>query len=229
MTGSEFLALLAQHTAAMHPPLCPELCTRESQLMIPIWEEAERLAGKPVEPPFWAYSWAGSQALARYLLDNPHWVAGKRVLDLGCGNGLAALAAARAGALEVTANDVDPAALLITEVHARDNALRVIVEAMDRLDGPPPVPPVEVILAGDLFYARAMSSRVEPWLRRAAAAGAAVLIGDPGRAYLPRQGLLELAAYSVPVPWEIEGVTLRRPSVLALAAGNAASPPFAGG
>jgi len=219
MRDTDFLALLERHTVAMSPPLCPELKTFESEWMVPIWEDAERLAGREVEPPFWAYSWAGSQALARYLLDRPEVVSGKQVLDLGCGNGLAALAAARSGAMRVIANDIDPAALLMSGINARENGLSIELESADRLSEAPPVPPVDVVLAGDLFYARAMSGRVEPWLREAAGLGAAVLVGDPGRAYLPKLGLERLASYSVPVPWEIEGVTERQPSVLRLLPG----------
>lgn len=218
MKEEAFRELVERHTELSSPPACPEIRTRESRLLVPIWEDAERLEGAQVEPPFWAYSWAGSQALARYLLDHPEAVRSKTVLDLGCGNGLSALAAAKAGARSAIANDIDPAALWMAAWNARENRLEIECDASDLLSGEPPVPPVEVILAGDLFYARAMSGRVEPWLRAAARRGALVLVGDPGRAYLPREGLRVLATYEVPVPAELESATVRRPAVLVLEA-----------
>lgn len=205
--------LVRRHTELRHPPLCPEIRTRESLHLVPIWEDAERLLGHSVEPPYWAYTWAGSQAIARYLLDHPEVVRGKRALDLGCGNGLAALSAARAGAAHVIANDIDRWAVRMAEANAALNGLVIELETVDRLQAEPPVPPIDVVLAGDLFYAREMSARVEPWVREAARRGALVLVGDPGRAYLPAAGLQRLAEYEVPVPAEIESVTMRRPVV----------------
>lgn len=219
-----FSTLLARHTERAAPPLVPELSTHEARELVPIWEEAEALAGRQVEPPFWAYSWAGSQALARYLLDQSRIVAGKCVLDLGCGNGLAALAARRAGAARVLANDIDPAAVHMARRNAASNGISIELDTTDLLGAPPEVPPWQVILAGDLFYARDMSARVEAWLLEAVRRGALVLVGDPGRAYLPRQGLLSLATYEVPVPPEIEGVSSRRPSVLSLLGPSPGSP-----
>ncbi|MBI4603923.1 MAG: methyltransferase [Planctomycetes bacterium] len=216
MRESDLTALVERHTRPGSPAVCPEIRTLEAEELVPIWEDAERIAGREVEPPFWAYSWPGSQALARHLLDHPEVVRARTVLDLGCGNGLAGLAAARAGAKRVLLNDIDPAALWMASRNARENGLRVDLSAGDLLGAEPPVPPVEVVLAGDLFYARAMSGRVEPWVRAAAALGAMVLVGDPGRAYLPRSGLRLLASYEVPVPPEIESVAARRAAVLIL-------------
>jgi predicted nicotinamide N-methyase len=213
LTEEDLRALVARHMPAANPPLCPELRTREASRLVPVWEEAEQLAKSEVEPPYWAYSWPGSQALARHVLDGGI-PAGRTVLDLGTGNGLAAIAAVKAGAARVIANDIDPAALWMARRNSEENGVALELSEADLLANEPPVPPVEVILAGDLFYARAMAARVEPWLREAARRGALVLVGDPGRAYLPREGLLELAAYEVPVPRDIEGVDSRRVAVL---------------
>lgn len=216
MTEAEFLELVEAHTSRSSPPLCPELRTREAKLLVPAWEAAEKLAGGQVEPPFWAYSWAGSQALARFILDDPVTVRSRVVLDLGCGNALGAMAAAMAGAARAIACDIDPAALWMARMNGVENGVSLELEPGDLLVESPPVPPVEVVLAGDLFYARVLAGRVEPWLREAAARGAVVLVGDPGRAYLPRSGLRALASYDVPATHEIEGVSRRRTLVYRL-------------
>jgi predicted nicotinamide N-methyase len=218
MKAEDFKQLVSAHTKLSAPPLCPELLTQESSCLIPIWEQAEAMAGHHIEPPFWAYSWAGSQAIARFLLDAPGTVTGNIVLDLGCGNGLAGLGAAKSGASRVISNDIDPAALWMAQLNANQNAVAIECSREDLLDSEPPVPPVQVILAGDLFYAREMSGRVETWLRKASARGARVLVGDPGRAYMPKAGLERLQSYVIAVPKEIEGVTSRTVSVLELRA-----------
>jgi predicted nicotinamide N-methyase len=217
--GEGFRDLLLAHTSPSFPPACPEIRTREATSLIPLWEAAEKLAGAEVEPPFWAYSWPGGQALARYVLDMPEVVRGKSVLDLGSGNGVLALAARFAGALRVMANDIDQAAGWMLELNAVENGLPMKDGSMefcskDLLSAVPPVPPFEVILAGDLFYSRDMAARVEAWLRKAATLGAEVLVGDPGRAYMPREGLRLLESYEIPVSPEIESASSRKTSVL---------------
>jgi len=204
---------LLKETTAGHPILCPEIRTLETCSLVPLWEKVEEATGKQEEPPFWACSWPGGQALARYVLDHPDAVRGRTVLDLGCGNAIAALGAARAGAARVIANDVDPSAIRMAEINAQENGLRIEYEARDLLADVPPVPPVEVILVGDLFYHRAMAARVETWVRLAVRMGASALVGDPGRSYLPSQGLEALELYDVPVPHEIESTSLRRTTV----------------
>jgi predicted nicotinamide N-methyase len=162
-------------------------------------------------PPFWAFAWAGGQALARYVLDHPDLVSGRSVLDLATGSGLVAVAAALRGAGPVTANDIDPLSLAAAALNAEANSVRVETVEEDLLDGPPDA--YRVILAGDVFYSREMASRVLPFLRRATNAGCLVLVGDPGRAYLPAEGLVERATYDIPVIESLESVPMRRTTV----------------
>jgi predicted nicotinamide N-methyase len=189
------------HTALAAPPLLPELTLYLSRAEPTLlWEQTERDTGDPDRPPpFWAYPWAGGIALARYLLDHPGRVAGRTVLDLASGSGLVAIAAARAGAALVTASDIDPLAAAAIAVNAAANDVAVAVWPGDLLlpgDAPPPA--ADVVLAGDAWYERRMAHRMLGFLDRAAAGGATALLGDPGRAYLRRDGLRELARYDVP-------------------------------
>jgi len=172
------------------------------------------LADDTLPPPFWAFAWLGGQAVARYLLDTPAEVAGRRVLDLATGSGLCALAARRAGADAVTAVDVDPVAVTAAGLNAAANGLTVTVRLDDVLDRP--APDVDVVLAGDVFYDAAMSERVLPWLLEAARRGVRVLVGDPGRHYLPRAVLVELASYEVPTTRDLEGADVRTARVYAV-------------
>jgi predicted nicotinamide N-methyase len=151
--------------------------------------------------PYWAFPWAGGLAVARYLRDQPSEVAGKSVLDLATGSGLCAIVAALAGAREVEAVDIDPLSVAAAKLNARANRVAITVRRGDRLDDPPP--DVEVVLAGDVCYEETMSRRMIEWLRTAAGAGARVLIGDPGRAYLP-DGLRRIATYDIRTSLEIE-------------------------
>ncbi|MEU5695295.1 50S ribosomal protein L11 methyltransferase [Actinosynnema sp. NPDC020468] len=192
-------------------PLVPEVALHTADDITALWETT----GHP-DPPFWAFPWAGGQALARHLLDHPHLTAGRRVLDLATGSGLVAIAAARTGAT-VTANDVDPAALAATTLNARANRVTVHTRPGDLLDHDPDT---DVLLAGDVFYDRDLTARVLPFLRRAHARGVEVLLGDPGRAHRPRTGLTLLATHDVPVPHDLEGVTTRTTTVWRLDAGG---------
>ncbi|GAA0799938.1 class I SAM-dependent methyltransferase [Spirilliplanes yamanashiensis] len=200
---------LRQYTRLAPVPLAPEVLLHQADEPIGLWEDTERGAGTQQPPPFWAFAWAGGQALARYVLDHPELVAGRTVLDLATGSGLVAIAAARAGGT-VTANDIDPLSLAATEANAAANGVRVTCAGGDLLDGPPGA---DVLLAGDVCYSREMTARVMPFLRRAAAGGALVLLGDPGRAYLPREGLTARAAYDVPVTEALESTTVRHTTV----------------
>src|SRR6185437_8441097 len=169
----------------------------------PIWQATEEsLARGPTPPPFWAFAWAGGQALARYLLDNPEIVAGREVLDLCSGSGMVAIAAAKAGAARVVAAEIDPFGAASIAVNAPLNGVSVAIETRDLLNRA--AAGWGVVLAGDVCYEEPMSSRVIAYLRRTAARGRLALLGDPGRAYLPREGLVELARYVVPVSRELE-------------------------
>ena len=164
--------------------------------------------------PYWAFAWAGGLAIASYLADHPETVAGRSVLDVATGSGLCAIAAARAGAAEVTAVDIDPYAESAAELNLRANRARAHVERADMLADDPP--DVEVILAGDCLYEAGLADRMLRWLERARDAGTRVLIGDPGRRYLPVDRLVELATYDVRTTTELEDLALKRASVYAL-------------
>jgi len=161
--------------------------------------------------PFWAFAWPGGLALARYLADRPATVRGRRVLDVASGSGLVAIAAATSGAAHVTANDTDPRAVAAVRRNAAANAVAVRAVGGDLLAGDGG--DAEVVLAGDVFYDRTLAARIGPFLSRAAARGALVLVGDPGRAYLPRTGLTALARYGVDVPAAVEDAAVKRATV----------------
>jgi predicted nicotinamide N-methyase len=168
-----------------------------------LWQSTRELSGDPDEPiPFWGVAWGGGLAIARYLRDHPDVVTGKRVLDLGSGSGLCAIAAAMAGAVSVTAADVDRYAIAAIELNARANRQRVDVVVADLLEREPP--DVDLVLAGDCWYEDLMGQRATAWLRRAWLEGVDVLLGDPGRRYLPPAGLQELATYEVRSTAELE-------------------------
>jgi predicted nicotinamide N-methyase len=202
-----------RHTRPEHPPLVPELTLRVAADVVALWEAMEAERGAPAEdPPFWSAAWPGGQALARYVLDHPDLVAGRAVLDLGSGSGLVAVAALRAGAARVVASDVDPFSLAAIPLNAAENGVGGIEVVGDVLDRPLPEG-VSVVLAGDVCYAREMTGRVLGFLDAARAAGAEVLIGDPGRAYLPGDRLQPLAGYDVP---DVDGNEPRRAAVYRL-------------
>jgi predicted nicotinamide N-methyase len=191
------------NTGVGSPPLVPEIRLHLATEVTPIWQATEEsLARFGTPPPFWAFAWAGGQALARYLLDHPERVAGKQVLDLASGSGMVAIAAAKAGARHVTAADIDPFAAAAIAGNATLNGVSVAVETRDLLDRGPAG--WEIVTAGDVCYEEPMARRMIALLRRIAARGRLALLGDPGRAYLPREGLVELARYTVPVSRELE-------------------------
>jgi predicted nicotinamide N-methyase len=201
---------LRTHTRLAPVPFVPELVLHQADEPIALWTETEA-AGVTQPPPFWAFAWAGGQALARHVLDSPALVADRAVLDLATGSGLVAIAAARAGARPVTANDIDPLSLAATTANAEANAVGLRTVEGDLLDTP--ALEYAVILAGDVFYSREMAGRVLPFLRRAASRGALVLVGDPGRAYLPTDAMIKRASYDVPVSEALEGVLVRHTTV----------------
>jgi predicted nicotinamide N-methyase len=171
--------------------------------------------GDPDAPlPYWAFAWGGGLAIARYLREHPQTVEGLRVFDIGAGSGLCAIAALRAGASEATSADIDEIAVAAVQLNARANGRRVAVVRRDVLDEDPP--DVDVILAGDCWYEAGLAERVQPWLRRAHDQGIHVLIGDPGRRYLPTDELLERAAYDVRTTTELEDLALKKGHVYTL-------------
>lgn len=205
---------ITDHTEVRPVPFVPELVMHTGSEAISLWQRTEALTGTTNSaPPFWAFPWAGGQALARYVIDHPDAVRGQRVLDLASGGGLVALAAATAGAAAVTANDIDPYAEAAIALNAAANGLAVEPDLGDRLDRDSDV---QVVLAGDVFYSRAMADRMLAFLRRAAAGGARVLVGDPGRAYGPT-GTDVLATYAVPVLRDLEDVEVKRVTVVHIA------------
>jgi len=196
-------SFVRSNTAIAAPPLVPEIRLHLATEVTPIWQATEdSLARFGTPPPFWAFAWAGGQALARYLLDSPETVAGRDVLDVASGSGMVAIAAAMAGANRVTASDIDPFAAAAIALNAALNGVSVSVEPRDLLDRGPAG--WGVVTAGDVCYEEPMASRVIALLRRIAARGRLALLGDPGRAYLPREGLIERARYVVPVSRELE-------------------------
>jgi predicted nicotinamide N-methyase len=203
------LQFIRTNTVLAPVPFVPEINLFQAAEPIALWEKTEQ-AGAEQPPPFWAFAWAGGQALARHVLDHPDLVVGRGVLDLATGSGLVAVAAARAGAGPVIANDIDPYSLAAAEANAAANGVAVRTLEADVLDTDPEEP---VILAGDVFYSREMAARVLPFLRRAAGRGCLVLVGDPGRAYLPAEGLIKQAEYDVPVIESLESVPVRRTTV----------------
>jgi len=216
--------------------IVPEIRLHLAEEPMHLWEMTEQALGSSgLPPPFWAFAWAGGQALARYVLDHPEVVRSRRVIDVASGSGLVAIAAAIAGAATVTAFDVDPFAVAAATLNARANAVTVTVSGADILAGrgaadagrgaargsgtvdaeasADAAGTADVVLTGDAFYEKELAGRVLRFLERAHTRGAAVLVGDLGRAYLPRSGFAELAAYDVPVLRALEDADVKRTAV----------------
>lgn len=216
MTGAGVIAdreaFIRANTRLQRPPHTPEIALHLADEITPIWRlTEEELDHIGLPPPFWAFAWAGGQALARYLLDHPGVVAGKRVLDFAAGSGLVGIAAMKAGAATALCADIDVFCGAATALNADVNGVAVTFTAEDLLDGPPPA--VEVICAGDICYEKPLAERVLAWLAEARARGTEVLIGDPGRSYFPRQGLDKLAEYQVPTTRELEDMEVKKTAV----------------
>lgn len=207
---------ILEHTRLLPVPHAPEISLYVAQEATELWQKTEdELATIGLPPPFWAFAWAGGQALARYLLDRPDSVRGRRVLDFASGSGLVAIAAAKAGAAAIEACDIDAFAAQAIAINAAANGVSVTVRLDDlvgRDEG------WEVICAGDVCYERAMAESVIAWLSALQARGATVLIGDPGRSYLPRERLEALASYAVPVTRSLEDAEIKQSSVWRLRA-----------
>lgn len=205
-------AFIRANTVLLAPPLVPEIKLHLAAESLPIWQKTEEELGQMnVPPPYWAFAWAGGQALARYILDNPTRVSGKRVLDLGAGSGLSALAPMLAGAASCLAADIDMLALVAIRLNAEANGLIVTTTAEDLLARPPTA--FDVILVGDLFYERELAERVLAFITHATGQGTLVLIGDPKRNYFPRDRFTKVADYRVPVTRELEDAEIKDTSV----------------
>lgn len=215
MTIADPAAFIAANTRLQPVPHAPEISLWLADEVTPIWRLTEEALGEMgLPPPFWAFAWAGGQALARWLLDCPAEVAGKRVLDFAAGSGLVGVTAMQAGAASVLCADIDPFCGAAVAMNAVANGVALDFTDADLLDGPPP--DVDVICAGDVCYEGPMTERVLAWLGAAKANGTRVLIGDPGRTYFPKAGLAFLAEYQVPTTRELEDFAVKRTSVWAL-------------
>ena len=197
-------------------PLVPEVRLYLAEESMPMWQKTEEELGQMnVPPPYWAFAWAGGQALARYLLDNAALVGGRTVLDLGAGSGLTSIAAMKAGAQSVLAADIDRYALVAIALNAGANGVRVATTDADLLAGAPGA--FDAILVGDMFYERALAERALAFVEAARAKGAEVLVGDPRRSYFPKERFRKVAEYSVPVTRDLEDMEIKHTAVWQLA------------
>jgi predicted nicotinamide N-methyase len=199
------------NTRLIAPPLTPSIRLWLADEAVPLWKKTEdKLGAMGLPPPFWAFAWAGGQALARYALDHPAFVAGKRMLDFASGSGLVAVAAALSGAAKVEASDIDPFAIAAIEANAAENSVS-IAPRLENLIGADEG--WEVVLAGDIAYEKDLAAAATEWLASLARRGATVMIGDPRRAYLPLDRLDCVIEYSVPVTRELEDSEIKRAGV----------------
>ena len=206
---------IAANTRLQTVPHAPEISLWLADEITPLWRlTEEELGAMGLPPPFWAFAWAGGQALARWLLDHPDQVAGQRVIDLATGSGLVAVAAMKAGAASVLAADIDPFCAAAVAANAASNGVEIAFTDANLLDAPPP--PADLICAGDVFYEKPMAEAVLVWLKQAQANGSRVIVGDPGRTYFPRSGLTLLAEYTVPTTRELEDQEVKRSRVWSL-------------
>jgi predicted nicotinamide N-methyase len=196
--------------ALERPAMVPEFRLWLATEYVPIWQATEAwMEQQNIDPPYWAFCWPGGQAIARYLLDNPATVRGKRVIDFAAGSGVSSMAAAHSGAASVTANDIDLLSLVAARLNAEANGLAFEVSADDWLADGGRAPEADVVIAGDVCYEREMSVRALAWLRCHANEGRLVLLGDPGRNYFSAQGLDELARYEIPTSLQLENRGMR--------------------
>ncbi|WP_421693636.1 class I SAM-dependent methyltransferase [Aestuariivirga sp.] len=205
-------AFIRANTSVMTPPLVPEVSLHLAHEAVPLWQKTEEELGEMgLPPPFWAFAWAGGQALARHVLDHPGLVNAKRVVDLASGSGLVGLAAMTAGAQSVCAADIDGFSVEAIRLNAALNGVTLDVTGEDLLLAP--APDCDVILVGDLFYEKALAAKVFAWLEQAEERGILTLIGDPGRSYLPREKLSKLGEYKVEVTRDLEDAEIKMTSV----------------
>lgn len=204
------IKFILENTTILAPPLVPEIKLHLAHEALPIWQKTEDELGEiGLPPPFWAFAWAGGQALARYILDNPEIVEGKNVIDMASGSGLVAIAAMLAGAKSVMAADIDHFAVAAMAINAELNHVQLKITADDLLATRPPV--ADVLLVGDMFYEKTTAERCFAWLRQTDSAH--ILIGDPGRSYLPQSALTKIIEYSVPVSRDLEDAEIKKSAV----------------
>lgn len=212
MTTPDPVAFIRANTVLHEPPLIPEIRLHLASEIVPIWQMTEEeLERTGLPPPFWAFAWAGGQALSRYILDHPDVVRGKRILDFGSGSGLIAIAAMKAGARSVLAADIDPFAAAAIALNAEVNDVSIVVTD-ENLIGTANQG-WDVVLIGDMCYERPLAESIEIWVRNMVAQGTTALIGDPGRTYLPKTGLDKLISYAVKTTRELEDTDVRNTSV----------------
>lgn len=205
-------AFIRANTLLHEPPLIPEVKLHLASEIVPIWQMTEEeLQENGLPPPFWAFAWAGGQALSRYILDHPEVVRRKRVLDFGSGSGLIGIAAMKAGAASVLAADIDPFAAAAIRLNAEVNNVSLL-ETTDNLVGTANQG-WDVILIGDMCYERPLAESIEIWVRDLVAEGVEAFIGDPGRTYLPKSGLEKIISYAVMTTRELEDTDVRNTSV----------------
>jgi predicted nicotinamide N-methyase len=205
---------IRDNSELLAPPLVPEVLLHLASEIVPLWHKTEEeLEAEGVPPPYWAFAWAGGQALARYILDHPPEVAGRSVLDFGSGSGLIAIAAAKAGAAAVLASDIDAFGRAATALNAETNGATIGTTSDDVIGSHAKW---DVILLGDMCYERPLAERLLAWLAERARGGTRVLVGDPGRAYFPKSGVHKLATYRVQTTRELEDRELRETSVYRL-------------
>ena len=201
------------NTGLQAPPHVPEIELHLADEAHDLWHRTEEeLATIGLPPPFWAFAWAGGQGVARYILDHPNAVAGRTVLDFASGSGLVAIAAMKAGATSVIASDIDPFALPAIAINAAANSVAITPTLTDLIDQDHGW---DVVLAGDVFYEKPLADRLIPWFSKLSARGARIIVGDPGRAYLPKERLEQLAVYTVPVTRALEDAEVKRTTVWA--------------
>ncbi len=211
MTPEDAKRFIRTNTALMAPPHVPEIRLYLADEAHELWEKTEEeLAEIGLPPPFWAFAWAGGQGLARYIMDNPQTVRGKRVLDFASGSGMVAIAAAMAGAREVIAADIDPFCEAAVTLNGEANGVSPGFTGTDTIgtdDG------WDIVLAGDVFYQKDFAERLVGWFSNLRRRGTDILVGDPGRSYLPKERLAELAVYQVPVTRALEDAEVKRTTV----------------
>ena len=212
MTILDRAAFIRANTTLMAPPLVPEVRLQLAHEAVPLWQKTEEELGEMgLPPPFWAFAWAGGQALARHVLDHPDFVKGKRVIDLASGSGLVGIAAMKAGAARVLAADIDQFSVAAIGINAQANGVGLEATGRDLLEQP--AEDCDVILVGDLFYEKGLAGKVFAWLEDAEQRGIPALIGDPGRSYLPREKLTKLGEYKVQVTRDLEDAEVKLTSV----------------